>query len=131
MDDELLDFEMTFRSIPFTAETTLEEKIRLILQHQSPSLPPKAKSPDAKVRITYKAPNPSSPPIPKTIMLNPSPNQQPPPNLSSSQIPKTAILKPPMPKHRATPIMIPKTLPPAEASAAALASSAALPLQPV
>ena len=50
-------------------------------------------------------------------MLNPSPNQQPPPNLSSSQIPKTAILKPPMPKHRATPIMITKTLPPATASA--------------
>ena len=37
MDDELLNFEMTFRSIPFTAETTQEEKIRLILQHHNPS----------------------------------------------------------------------------------------------
>ena len=49
-------------------------------------------------------------------MLNPSPNQQLPPNLSASQIPKTAILDPPMPKHRATPIVIPKTLPPTEAA---------------
>ena len=64
MDDELLDFEMTFRSIPYTAETTREEKIRLILQHQSPSLPSKAKSPAAKVTGTYLAPNLSSPPIP-------------------------------------------------------------------
>ena len=92
MDDELLNFEMMYRSIPFTAETTREEKIRLILQHQSPSLPPKAKSPAALVTGTYKAPNLSSPPTPVP--------------------PKTTILKPPMPKHRATPIMIPKTLPP-------------------
>ena len=42
IDDELLNFEMTLRSIPFTAEATREEKIRLILQHQSPSLPSKS-----------------------------------------------------------------------------------------
>ena len=110
MDDQLLNFLMLFRSIPFTAETSQEEKIRLILQHQNPSLPPRAKSPEAKVTGTFKAPNLSSPPTPKTAMLNPSPNQQTPPNLSSSQIhKKTAILKPPKPKHTATPIMIPKT----------------------
>jgi hypothetical protein len=47
MDDQLLNFEMMFRNMPFTADTTREENIRLILQHQSPSLPPKAKSPAA------------------------------------------------------------------------------------
>ena len=31
-DDELLDFEMMFGIIPFTAETTREESIRPILQ---------------------------------------------------------------------------------------------------
>ena len=92
MDDQLLNFDMMFRNIPFTAETTREEQIRLFLQHQSPSVPPKAKSPAAKVTETYKAPNLSSPPIPKTIMLNPLPNQQPPPNHSSSQIPKQPYL---------------------------------------
>ena len=39
MEDALLNFERMFRSIPFTAETTREEKIRLILQYQSPSVP--------------------------------------------------------------------------------------------
>ena len=110
-DDELLNFEMMFRNIPFTAETTREEKIRLILQHQSPSLPSKAKSPAAKVTGTYMAPNLSSPPIPV------------PPKTT---IPKTTILKPPMPKHRATPIMIPKTLPPKALPPAKAAASAAV-----
>ena len=31
-DVELLNFEMMFRNIPFTAETTREAKIRLIIQ---------------------------------------------------------------------------------------------------
>ena len=94
---------MMFKSIHFTAETTREEHIRRILQHPSPALPPKAKSPAAKVTGTYKAPNLFSPPIPETIMLNPWPNQQPPPNLSLPQILTTVILKPPMLTHRANP----------------------------
>ena len=100
-------FEMMFRTNPYTAETTREEKIRLILQHQSPSLPPKAKSPAALLTGPYKAPNRSSPPTPVP--------------------PKTTILKPPMPKRRETPsmtpktVIIPKTLPPAKAAAAATA----------
>ena len=118
MDDQLLNFEMMFRRIHCTAETTREAKVRLILQHQSPSLPPKAKAPAAKVTGTYMAPNHSSPPIPKTSLLNPSPNQHPQPNLSSSQILKTAIHKPPSPNHRATIITIPKTLQPKAAAAA-------------
>ena len=103
MDDELFNFEMLFRSISLSAGTTQEEQIRLILQHQSPALPPKAQSPAALVTGTYKAPNLSSPPTPVP--------------------PKTTLPNPPMPKHRASPIMIPNTrppkaLPPAKAAAA-------------
>ena len=97
MDDELFNLKMISRNIHLIAETTWEEKIRLILQPQRPALPPKAQSPATLMPSTFKTPNLLSPPTPV------------PPKTT---IPKTTILKPPMPKHRATSIMIPKTLPP-------------------
>ena len=89
LDDELLNFEMLFRNLLFFQKTP-EKEIRLILQHQKPSIPPMAKSP-------------STPKSGTSWTLIPSPKS---PNKWKPS-PQPAI-----PKHRAAPNMIPKTLPP-------------------
>ena len=96
MGGELLNFDMIFRNIRLTEElhgkkhTTNPKTSKAIITT-------KAKSPATLMPRAFQTPNLSSPP-------SPVPHK--------TTIPKTTALKPPMPKHRATPIMIPKTLPP-------------------